>query len=126
MPVLEIAPPVTASPCTAVSRLSSLQSTPPCAPPCAPRRRRGSPASEQVDHQAAVGDRAAGDVVAAAADGDLEARLPCEAHRGGDVGRAAAAGDDRRPAIDQTVLDPAGGVVAVVAGREDPPGDAPG
>jgi hypothetical protein len=73
----------------------------------------------EVDHQAPVGDGAAGDVVAAAADGDLEAGLAGEAHRGRHVGGAAAAGDDRRLAIDETVLHAARGVVAVVHGRQN-------
>ena len=47
----------------------------------------------QVDHQSAVGDRSAGDVVAAAADGDLRAARPRERESVRDVRRPAAARD---------------------------------
>ena len=47
----------------------------------------------EVDHHGVVGDRAAGDVVAAAADADVEAGGSREAHAGGRVGCASAAHD---------------------------------
>ena len=91
MPVLEIAPPVTASPCAPVASLSSLQSH---------AAARGGGAAlgvdrdrlhlGEVDHHAAVGDRAPGHVVAAAADGDLEPGVARERERRDDVVGAAA------------------------------------
>ena len=72
----------------------------------------------QVDHEAAVADRVAGDVVAATPDGDLQSTLAAKAHRGLHVGGAEAAGDDGRASIDQAVLDAPGEVVSGIAGRQ--------
>ena len=46
----------------------------------------------EVDHEPAVGDGEAGDVVAAAADADLQVALAGRAHRGDDVGDASRTG----------------------------------
>ena len=68
-------PPVVARPCSCVSRLNSFHSTPPWpAPTGRPRVDVDALHRRQIDHQAAVDRGAAGDVVAAAADGDLEVR----------------------------------------------------
>ena len=80
----------------------------------------------EVDHHRVVGDRAAGHVVAAAADREVE---PCgsrEAHAGGDVGRALAADDHGRCPVDESVVDPARSVVAVVLRAQHTPGDPAG
>ena len=80
----------------------------------------------EVDHHRVVGDRAAGHVVASAADGDVEPGRPCEAHAGGHVGCAAAPDDHGRRPVDEAVVHPARRVVAVVSGTQDTPGDAAG
>src|SRR6202008_805094 len=71
----------------------------------------------------ALADGIAGDVVAAAADGDLELVLAREAHRGLDVGGAVAANHQGRPAVDQPVVHLPGIVVAGVGGREHGAGE---
>ena len=87
MPVVEIAPPVTARPCSAVAAFSSRQVSPPSA-----RTVRASGSTSialhlgQVDHHRVVDDGAARDVVAAAADADLEPVRAREAHGRRDVG----------------------------------------
>ena len=58
----------------------------------------------QVDHQPAVGDRPAGDVVAAAADRDLQAAVAPEVHRVPHVGDVVAAGDQPGSLVDQPVV----------------------
>ena len=68
----------------------------------------------QIDHHAAVADRAAGDVVATAADRNQRALVAGEIHRRRDVGCAGTAHDDGRPPVDHRVPDGARGVVAVV------------
>ena len=72
----------------------------------------------QVDHEAVVVDAQARDAVAAAADGDREVALAGEPERGGHVGGARGAGDQRGPAVDRAVPDLAGLVVVVVAGAQ--------
>ena len=124
MPVVEIAPPVTASPCSAVAPLSSAQVRPPSA-----RTVRASGSTSralhlgEIDHHRVVDDRAAGHVVATAADADVEPGGPGEAHAGGCVGCAPAADDHRRAPVDQPVVDAARVVVAVVPGPQDASGD---
>jgi hypothetical protein len=73
----------------------------------------------KIDHQAALVDRLAGDVVAAAADGDLEPFVLGEIDRSHDVGRVQAARDHRRMLVDQAVVNPARFVVTGLAGLED-------
>src|SRR5207248_9043868 len=79
----------------------------------------------EVDDDAVVNGREAGDAVAAAADGDREIVAAREAD-GRDHVRGARAADDegRRVAVVRAVPDPAGLGVAVVAGREDLTADA--
>ncbi len=72
----------------------------------------------QVDHEPALADGIARDVVAAAAHGQEQIVVPRKAHRQRDVGRAGTAGDQRRAAIDHGVPDGAGLVVARCARRE--------
>ena len=71
--------------------------------------------ARQVEHQAAVTDGLAGDVMPTAPYRDEQVVLACELHRGDDIGRAGAAGDQRRPVVDQRVPDGAGLVVAGIA-----------
>jgi uncharacterized OsmC-like protein len=73
----------------------------------------------QVDHQRVVLDGAAGDVVAAAANRDVETRSAREVHGVDDVCCVGAAGDRRGAAVDHRVVNRASGLVAVVGGRED-------
>jgi hypothetical protein len=58
--------------------------------------------------------------VPAALDGHQQAVLAGERHGPDDVGRLRAAGDQRRAAVDRGVPDGAGGVVAAVAGAQEP------
>jgi hypothetical protein len=73
----------------------------------------------EVDHQPAVGDGLAGDVVTSAADRDLEPLLPAEVDRVGHVGRVQTACDHGGPLVDQAVVDAPGLVVAGVTWSED-------
>ena len=73
----------------------------------------------QVDDEAAVAHGIAGDVVAAAADGDLEPVLTCGAHGRLRVGGATTLDDDRRTAVDEPVVDAPGGIVAGGVGQKD-------
>ena len=75
----------------------------------------------QVDHHAAVDRRAPGDIVAAAAHGDLELLLARQFDRVDDVGDTAAPGDQRRPLVDQPVMDFSGILVARIGRLEEHP-----
>jgi hypothetical protein len=77
----------------------------------------------EVDDDAVVAGRMAGDVVAAAADGDLKPLVAGEANRRGDVGHALDASDHGRAAVDRAVPDAAGGLVAGIAGGDDLAGE---
>src|SRR5581483_11397205 len=59
----------------------------------------------EVDDEAALADRAAGDVVAAATDRDLEPFGAPVLDRTGDVLRVPAADDHRRALVDQAVVE---------------------
>ena len=72
----------------------------------------------QVDDDPVVAHRGAGDVVTPAANGDLEIAVAGEAHRCGDIGGAAAAGNQPRSSVDDAVPYGAGVVVVVVAGDD--------
>jgi hypothetical protein len=82
------------------------------------------PHRRQVQHQPAVGHRDAQDAVAAAPHPQLQPQRPAQAHRGGDVGGAGAAGDDRRAPVDHRVPHLPRGVVAVLVGQQDLPMEA--
>ena len=71
--------------------------------------------AREVDHQAALGDGVAGDVMAAAANAEQHPMAGGEAHRRLHVGLARAAGDRRRAAIDGGVPDLARRLVVGVA-----------
>jgi hypothetical protein len=104
MPVVDTTPPVVASP---------WQAGPP--PPVhldALHRR-------EVDHQAAVGDGQAGDVVTAAAHRNLGGQLAAHRHGVGHVGHRAAAGDEPGALVDQAVLHPADLLVSRVRGTDE-------
>src|SRR4029453_8067032 len=69
--------------------------------------------------------RCAGHVVAPAANGDLEIAIAGEAHRRGDIGGSAAAGDQPRSSVDGAI--PYGsGVVIVMMPRGDHVAAEPG
>ena len=116
MPVRETTPAGTARPCRWVSRSMSPRVAPPWTRTV--RRRRvdddGAHLGE-VDHQAVVAERPAGDVVAAAAHRDEDVVGAGEVDGGDHVGRVAAADDQAGVAVDRGVPDPAGGVVVGVA-----------
>ncbi|MDT4787923.1 hypothetical protein FQZ97_202980 [compost metagenome] len=56
-----------------------------------------------VDHQPAIADGIAGDIVSAAANGNGEPMGASVLHRRDDVGGVAASGDQRRPPVDHPV-----------------------
>src|SRR5205823_2990247 len=68
----------------------------------------------EIDHEPAVARGPAGDVVAAAADGDFEVQRPRELDGIDDVGDAEAARYEHRPFVDEPVVYAAGLVVARV------------
>ena len=78
----------------------------------------------QIDHDAAVADRQAGEAVAAAADRDLEPRLASESQRGDHVGHVGAAGDQRRGSVDRPVPDLAMLVVVGIRPTDELPLEA--
>ena len=120
MPVVDTAPPVVARPKSCVSRSNSPQLRPACA--CAVRA-VGIDADAlhgpEVDDDAVVADRLAGDVVAAAAHRDGERVREAERQRRLDVGHAVAAGDDRGMLVDHAVVNAAGGLVLGVGRTDD-------
>ena len=61
----------------------------------------------EIDHHAALAQRGAGDVVAAAADRQRQPAVADEGDAGGDVGGATWPDHERRPALDHAVPDPA-------------------
>ena len=97
---------------------------------CPGRRRRRVDVDRahpgQIDHQAALGHRPAGDVVPAAAHRDLQPGVACMAHRRRDVVGVRTAGDQRGPAVDQPVVHPASGVIPLVAGCQERAGERRG
>ena len=114
MPVLPTTPPVVARPCTWVSRLSSFHNTPPWA-----RTVRGPRVDVNTLHRATESIsrprssvRVSGDIVAAAAYGDIEAKRSCKPHRVDHIGDSLAAGDRGRTLVDQAVVYPPPDVIA--------------
>ncbi len=86
------------------------------------RRRRvdaHAPHHRQVDHQAVVAAAQAGAVVAAAPDGDEQALVAAEVHRGDDVGDVHAARDQARPLVDHAVVQRAGVIVVGVTWTDE-------
>ena len=73
----------------------------------------------QVDDEAAVVHRVAGDVVTAALDREEQVLLAGEVDGVDDVRGPGALHDQRRPAVDQPVPDRAGIVVALIARPQD-------
>ena len=73
----------------------------------------------QVDHQAALRHRQAGDIVASSADADFQAMVAAEAHRRGHISSARAAGDDRRALVNHRVPDSSRLVVAVLVRQQN-------
>ena len=73
----------------------------------------------EVDHHPALRHGAARDVVAAAADRDLESNTVRECERRDDVVRRPASDDQRGPAVDEAVVYGAGRVVAHILRDED-------
>jgi hypothetical protein len=72
----------------------------------------------QIDQQSAVDGAAAGDVVAAALDRDLETALASERHGVDDVGGVAGLCDQRRTFVDESVMDTPGPVKPGVVGLQ--------
>ena len=89
--------------------------------PREPGRRIHPDATHQrhVEHHRAVGDREAGDVVAASLDRERQPMLAHELHRGDDVSHAETADHQRGAAIDHGVPEAASVVVAWITGAEE-------
>ena len=79
----------------------------------------GAAHPREVDHDAVVAGREAGDAVAAAPNGDDEVLLTGEAESRDDVVGARRPHDQRRPTVDHAVPDRARRVVALVVGAHD-------
>src|SRR5215211_4905502 len=79
----------------------------------------------EVDHHTAFCHGATSDVVAAAADRDLESRPARERERGDDVVRRPAADDQSGPMVNEAVVHGTGRLVARVLRAKDGPGDLP-
>ena len=103
--------------------------------PCEPPLRAGGAGlridvnalhERQVDHQAVVDRGATRDVVAASPDGDLELLIARQLHGISDVGQTAAAGDERRPLVDESVMDLPGFVITCLAREEEWSGERAG
>ena len=112
MPVVEMAPPVTARPWPAAASLSSFGID------------RDPLHLREVDHRSAVGHGAAGDVVSAAPDRHLKPAAAGKRERCDDVRDAPGADDQRRLAVNEAVVHGACRVIARIIGREHRTGDA--
>jgi hypothetical protein len=77
----------------------------------------------EIDHQPVVDRGASGNIVTAAANCDLEAEILCELDGIHDIGHAPAARNQRRPPVDQAVMDLSGLVVTRIAWLEELPGE---
>ena len=75
----------------------------------------------EVDHDSAVADGLAGDVVAAATDRDLELPLVGERERPHDVGDPVAPRDHGRTLVHERVVDASGVLVPRVSGEQQRP-----
>ena len=73
----------------------------------------------EVDHQPTVGDRPAGDIMAAAAHRDLQSLAPAEVDRVHDVRRVHAARDHGRMPVDQPVVHAPDLIVTAVTWSKD-------
>lgn len=73
----------------------------------------------KVDHHTAVDGCPAGDVVAAAADGNLEVVPSTQLHRVDNIGDTRTAGNHRRPLVDHAVMKLSCLVVPVVVRRKE-------
>ena len=82
------------------------------------RIHKHAPHRGEIDHQSAVANREAGDVVPAALHRERQALRPRKIHAGDDVADADAARDERGPPIDHAVPDRARFVIARLAGSE--------
>jgi hypothetical protein len=97
----------------------------PAAGPGGPRARvhRHLVDGAEVDGQAAVADRRAGEAVRAAAHRDLQAGVLREPDRGGHVAGVGAAGDHGRVSVDGAVPHRTGLVIVPVRGGDQPAGE---
>ena len=80
----------------------------------------------QVDHHAAVGRRAPRHIVAATANGDLEVQVARQLHGIDDVAHAAASRYQRRPPIDQPVMNPSRVLIIRIGRQQELPSEGLG
>ena len=73
----------------------------------------------QVDDEAAVVDRVAGDVVTARLDREEQVLLAGEVNRVDDIRRSSALHDQRRPTVDESIPDRASVVIGFILRAQD-------
>ena len=73
----------------------------------------------EVDHQSVVATAKAWAIVAAAPDGDEQALVAAEVHRGDDVGDVHAARNQARPLVDHAVVKSTGGIVVSITWTDE-------
>jgi hypothetical protein len=78
----------------------------------------------KIDDDAVVAYRRAGNAVPSTSYGDLEVAVSGEAHRGGDVRGAVAAGDQSWSTVDHAVPDGPSDVVVMMVGSDELPPEA--
>ena len=77
----------------------------------------------QVEHQATIAHRLSRDIVPATAYCDFDSSIAGEAYCIDDIGRSKAAGDQCRPFVDQSIMDPACLVIPGIAGQQQRAGE---
>ena len=119
-PVLDTRPPTVASPCSWVAASTSPQVSAAAHADDPPLRVDDQLAqAADVDDEAVLDERGAGDRVAAAADRDAHAARPRERERGADLVGVGDAGDVARARLDHRVEERAGVLVLGLAGVVD-------
>jgi hypothetical protein len=66
----------------------------------------------QIDQQAVVDRRSSCNIVSTTPDSDLKAELSAESHCIDDIGSPVAAGNQRRPPVDEAIMDAPGIIIA--------------
>ena len=77
----------------------------------------------QVDHQATIPRRVSRDVVTATAHRDLDPSTARKVNRIDDIGGSKAAGDQPRPFVDQSIVDPSRVLVPGISRKQQPAGE---
>jgi hypothetical protein len=83
-----------------------------------------TPHHREVDDQSVVATAKAWAIVAASADGNKQALVAAEVHRGDNVGDVYAARNQARPLVDHTVVESTGGIVVSITWTDESPAEA--